>query len=226
MIVKLRPDRLWSVVEMCCRVEAGDVMKTGFLRSCSIFFMTLLLFACAGGEIIKDKPDVIAIKKPMSPIDIDSDVELDFKNAIALMQEGKYAQAIPVLNTVIEREKRLPAPYVNVAIAHNKLGDTEAAEENLISALKLDIGHPVANNELGLLYRKKGKFKAARTAYKNAIKEHPDYLPAIKNLGVLCDLYMHDFDCALQQFEDYLELKPGDKTVAIWIADVKQRLGK
>ena len=136
------------------------------------------------------------------------------------------AQAIPVLNAVIEREKRLPAPYVNIAIAYNKLGDTKAAEENLISALKLDIGHPVANNELGLLYRKKGKFTAARVAYENAIKDHPEYLPAIRNLGVLCDLYMHDFDCALQQFEEYLESKPDDKTVAIWVADVKRRLGK
>ncbi len=204
-------------------MENTMMMRT--LKRGSIFFLTLFLFACAGGEM-KKEPDVIAIKKPMSRVDIDSDVELDFKNAVSLMQQEKYAQAIPVLNAVIEREKRLPAPYVNIAIAHNKLGDSKAAEKNLISALKLDIGHPVANNELGLLYRKKGKFKAARTAYENAIKEHPEYLPAIKNLGVLCDLYMHDFDCALQQFENYLELKPDDKTVAIWVADVKRRLGK
>jgi len=39
-------------------------------------------------------------------------------------------------------------------------------------------------------------------------------------------LYLHDFVCALQQFEDYLELKPDDKTVAIWVVDVKRRLGK
>jgi len=142
------------------------------------------------------------------------------------MQEDKNAQAVSVLKSVIEREKRLPAPYVNIAIAYNRLGDTKAAEENLISALKLDIGHPVANNELGLLYRKSGKFKAARTAYENAIKEHPEYLPAIRNLGVLCDLYMHDYECALQQFEDYLELEPDDKTVSLWVVDVKRRLGK
>ncbi len=161
-----------------------------------------------------------------SHVDVDSDVEFDFKNAIVLMQEDKYAQAVPVLKTVIEREKRLPAPYVNIAIAYNKLGDSKAAEENLISALKLDIGHPVANNELGLLYRKSGKFNAARTAYENAIKDHPEYLPARRNLGVLCDLYLHDYECALRQFEEYLDLKPDDKTVAIWVADVKQRLGK
>ncbi len=84
----------------------------------------------------------------------------------------------------------------------------------------------MANNELGLLYRKSGKFNAARTAYENAIKDHPEYLPARRNLGVLCDLYLHDYECALRQFVEYLDLKPDDKTVAIWVADVKQRLGK
>ncbi len=200
-------------------------MKVRTLSRVSVFFMALFLFSCAGVETKKETQTVI-IQKPVSHVVIDSDVELDFNKAVTLMQQEKYAVAIPVLNAVIEREKRLPAPYVNVAIAHNKLGDTKAAEENLILALKLDISHPVANNELGLLYRKKGKFKAARTAYENAINEHPDYLPAIKNLGILCDLYMHDFDCALQQFEDYLELQADDKTVTIWIADVKQRIGK
>lgn len=208
-------------------VETGDIAMIRNLRRCFICLLTVFLFACAGGEV-KEDTGVASISKKLDyvDVDVDSDVELDFKNAISLMQEEKYAQAIPVLNAVIEREKRLPAPYVNIAIAYNKLGDTKAAEENLISALKLDIGHPVANNELGLLYRKKGKFKAARVAYENAIKDHPEYLPAIRNLGVLCDLYMHDFDCALQQFEEYLELKPGDKTVVIWVADVKRRLGK
>lgn len=197
------------------------------LRVCSIFSFAILLFSCAGGEIKEEaKPVSINTSTRYSHVDVDSDVELDFKSAIVLMQEEKYAQAVPVLKTVIEREKRLPAPYVNIAIAYNKLGDSKAAEENLISALKLDIGHPVANNELGLLYRKTGKFNAARTAYENAIKDYPDYLPARRNLGVLCDLYLHDYECALRQFEEYLELKPDDKTVAIWVADVKQRLGK
>lgn len=206
-------------------VEIGYIAMIRNLRRCLICLLVVFLFACAGGEV-KEDAGVASIGKKLDHVDVDSDVELDFKNAISLMQAEKYAQAIPVLNTVIEREKRLPAPYVNLAIAHNELGDIKAAEENLISALKLDIGHPVANNELGLLYRKKGKFKAARIAYENAIKDHPEYLPAIRNLGVLCDLYMHDFDCALQQFEEYLELKPDDKTVAIWVADVKRRLGK
>jgi len=200
---------------------------TGVLRKYFICFVALFLYACTGGEVKQQQQeDVTTFKQESKYIDIDSDVELDFKNAIVLMQQDENAQAVVVLKTVIEREQRLPAPFVNIAIAYNKLGESELAEENLIKALKLDIGHPVANNELGLLYRKKGKFKAARTAYENAIKDHPDFLAAKRNLGVLCDLYMHDFECALEQFEDYLELKPDDKTVAIWVADVKRRLGK
>ncbi len=198
---------------------------TVLLRKYFIYLLYVFLCACAGGDIKQDA-DTSVIKKTFDHVGIDSDIELDFERAIALMQQDENAQAVAVLKTVIEREQRLPAPFVNIAIAYNKLGETGAAEENLIKALKLDIGHPVANNELGLLYRKKGKFKAARTAYENAIKDNPGYLPAKRNLGVLCDLYIHDFNCALEQFEDYLELEPDDKTVAIWVADVRRRVEK
>lgn len=198
----------------------------GILLKLLISMLYVLLYSCAGGGDIKQEPDIGSVKKSSTYVDVDPSVENDFRSAIALMQNENYDQAVVVLTSVIEREKRLPAPYVNIAIAYNNLGNTKAAEENLINALKIDIGHPVANNELGLLYRKSGKFNAARTAYQNAIKDNPEYLPAIRNLGVLCDLYLHDFQCALEQFEDYLELKPDDKSVEIWVADVKSRLGK
>ncbi len=199
------------------------------MRYCTILLFLVFLFSCAGGGVKNStdtNADISQIKNKVSHVNVDSDVELDFKNAVVLLQESKYQQAISVLNTVVEREKRLPAPYVNLAMAYSALGEIKSAEKNLINALKLEIGHPVANNELGLLYRKAGKFKAARTAYENAIKDNPEYLPAIRNLGVLCDLYMRDYDCALQQFENYLELKPDDKTMVIWVADVKQRINK
>ncbi len=193
------------------------------LRKLALCLICGFLFSCAGGDIKQDD-EVYSAKKVTNYGDIDSDVEADFITAVALLNEEKNVQAIELLKKVIEREQRLPAPYVNIAIAYTKTGDLKAAEENLINALKLDIGHREANNELGLLYRRAGKFNAARTAYQNAIKEHADYAPARRNLGVLCDLYMHDYKCALEQFEAYLELRPDDKAAAIWIADVKQRL--
>ena len=198
------------------------------LKQALLLISLLFLFSCAGDKVkpSADTKEVFKAVEKVEYIDVDSDVESDFEDAVDLMKDKKYEQAVSLLKSVIAREQRLPAPYVDIAIAYIKLGDDKAAEENLISALKLNIGHAVANNELGLLYRKQGKFKAARTAYENAIKDHPKYLPAKRNLGVLCDLYLHDFYCALQQYDDYLEIRPDDKTMAIWLFDVKQRLGK
>jgi len=187
-------------------------------------FVFILLASCAGE--VKQDAEVTQQKTEIKYVDVDSEVEEDFIRAVALMDQDKYAQAIELLDTVVEREQRLPAPFVNLGIAHNKLGDDKAAEVNLIKALKLDINHAVANNELGLLYRRTGKFNAAKTAYQNALQKHPEYVPAIRNLGVLCDLYLHDYDCALTQFENYQELVPDDKNAVIWIADVKRRLDK
>ncbi|MCG6939581.1 MAG: tetratricopeptide repeat protein [Gammaproteobacteria bacterium] len=198
---------------------------TAVLHKLFIIISCVMLFSCTGSNVMQGG-DSALLGSNLSYIDVDSDVESDFNSAVVLIQQEKYSQAIDVLKSVIEREQRLPAPYVNLAIAYNRSGNSKEAEANLISALKLDIGDPVANNELGLLYRKAGKFKAAHTAYSNAIRQHPDYLPAKRNLGVLCDLYMHDYQCALEQYEAYLEQKPDDSTVAIWIADVKSRLDK
>ena len=208
-----------------CQIE-NEFNMPGVFRNFVLCLVCSVLFACAGGDVKQENEEVYSAKKVTNYSDIDSDVEADFEAAVALLQEERYVQAIDILKTVIEREQRLPAPYVNIAMAYTKTGDAKTAEENLIHALKLDIGHAGANNQLGLLYRKAGKFNAARVAYQNAIKEHPDFLPAKRNLGVLCDLYMHDYVCALEQFENYLELSPDDKTVAIWVADVKNRLGK
>ena len=188
--------------------------------------LAFILLASCAGEVRQDADLGQPTRTEVEYVDVDSDIEEDFSRAVTLMQQDKYAQAIEVLETVVEREKRLPAPFVNLGIAHNKLGNDKKAEENLIRALKLDINHAVANNELGLLYRRKGKFNAAKTAYQNALVKHPEYVPAIRNLGILCDLYLHDYDCALEQFESYQELVPDDKNAAIWVADVKRRLGQ
>jgi len=48
----------------------------------------------------------------------------------------------------------------------------------------------------------------------------------IKNLGILCEIYMRDLPCALEQYEHYLELIPDDKTMNIWVSDVSRRAGK
>lgn len=192
-------------------------------------FKLLLLLICGISmqSCVTDsvKPDDQAASQEIEVFNIDSDIEEDFDVALKHLKSEEYDAAIKILEQIIDKEKRVPAPYINLAMAYDKKGDQKTAEKYLLDAVNIDLSHPVANNQLGLLYRKQGRFDDARKAYSNALTRYPDYLPVVKNLGILCDLYIRDLPCALQQYEHYQSLQPEDKTMNIWITDLSRRMG-
>jgi len=159
----------------------------------------------------------------VSPMDEASREEFD--HAVAMLRDERYDDAIVLFEKVIARSPGVTAPYIDVAIAYGYSGETEKAEENLKAALELFPGHPVACNEYGLLYRRTGRFAEARAMYEEAIARFPQYLPVRRNLGILCDLYLGDPACALEQYEVYSEAEPEDEQVKLWVADLRARLG-
>jgi tetratricopeptide (TPR) repeat protein len=130
------------------------------------------------------------------------------------------------LNRVVERSEKSVAPYINLGIAYRKTNDLKRAEVSLDKALKLNPNHPAANNEMGMVYRKIGKFSEARRTYERVLERFPKFYPARKNLGILCDLYINDLRCAMANYEIYNKADPGDKSVVMWIADLRKRMGK
>ncbi|MGE5189205.1 MAG: tetratricopeptide repeat protein [Gemmatimonadota bacterium] len=150
----------------------------------------------------------------------------DFDRAVAMLKDQDYGGAIDLLEEVIGRSPGVTAPYIDIAIAYQRVGRPERAEEHLRTALTLFPGHPVACNEYGLLYRRTGRFAEARAIYEKAIEGFPDYAPAHRNLGILCDLYLNDPSCALEHYEIYRKARPDDPQVALWIAAVRARLGR
>lgn len=150
----------------------------------------------------------------------------EFERAVAMMKDGKNDEAIGLLTKVIERTPGVTAPYINIAVALMRTGKPEQAEQHLKTALSLVPDHPAASNEYGLLLRRAGRFKEAREVYEKALTSFPEYLPLHRNLGILCDLYLNDPECALRQFEIYSEGMPADGQVKIWIAELRMRLGR
>jgi tetratricopeptide (TPR) repeat protein len=157
---------------------------------------------------------------------MDDESRRDFNHAVALLKVQNNAQAIDLLEKVIAQSPGISAPYIDIAIAYQRVGKLEQAEEHLKTALKLFPEHPVASNECGLLYRKTGRFGEARAIYERSISRFPGYYPLHKNLGILCDLYLDDAECALKQFEIYSERRPADAQVKIWISELRMRLGR
>ncbi|MGW8181291.1 MAG: tetratricopeptide repeat protein [bacterium] len=155
---------------------------------------------------------------------MDDELRNDFNRAVVMLNQQEYDQAIVLLENVIGKSPGVTAPYIDVAIAYERIGKPEKAEEYLRTALELFPDHPVASNEYGLLHRRAGRFAEARTIYEKAIARFPDYYPLHRNLGILCDLYQNDFTCALEHYRIYSDAKPEDKQVKLWIADLSARL--
>ncbi len=127
------------------------------------------------------------------------DVRVDYDRALELLARGASAEGIGLLETVAAAAPGLSAPRISLGIAYHRLGDLEAAEQHLLQALAINPDHPIALNELGIVYRKTARFSEARRQYEAALAVYPGYHYARRNLAVLCDLYLADLECALSR---------------------------
>jgi Flp pilus assembly protein TadD len=157
---------------------------------------------------------------------VGSNVREDYDAALTLLEQGRNAQGIAILEGVAENEPDLSAPRIDLGIAYHRSGNLEAAERNLLHALASNPGHPIAYNELGIVYRKTGRFVEARQSYEAALAIYPGYHFARRNLAVLCDLYLADLNCALQNYEAYMATVPKDDEASMWISDIRYRMGQ
>ncbi|MCK7596082.1 tetratricopeptide repeat protein [Microbulbifer sp. CAU 1566] len=192
-------------------------MQTSRIFTCVLCVFVLLLSACASGPQRSSRP------VDQSSVKVSGGVTRDFDRAVEYLQGERYPEAVELLQDVVAREQRLSAPYVNLGIAYYRTGDEKHAEEAFLEALRAAPLDPLASNELAVLYRRQGRFDEARKTYSDALQVHPDNLPLIKNLGILCDLYLQDVNCALAQFDQYLKYQPEDAKVSLWVTDLKRR---
>ena len=188
-------------------------------RAC-LLLACALLAACSTAPKVKTAPTA-------APVEISEEARNRYQSALALMQAGKDDEAEAVLLALTRDFPDLAGPYVNLGILYGRAGHAEKAEQALRKALALRPDNAAAHNELGILYREQGRFEEARAAYQAALKADPKYAYAHLNLGILLDIYLQRPAEALPHYEAYQALQPRpDKTVALWIVDLKRRLEK
>jgi tetratricopeptide (TPR) repeat protein len=142
------------------------------------------------------------------------------------MRRERYEDAAIALEAMTRSYPELITPYLNLAIAFERSGHADKAEQTLRAAL---VQHPrsaLAYNHLGLLYRQGGRFSQAREAYEQALKIDPDYTDAHFNLAILYDLYLQQPSSAFLHYEYYRHAGGNDPMVERWLADLRQRMSQ
>jgi Flp pilus assembly protein TadD len=197
-------------------------------RTCLVLTATLLATACGVNPSARAPQTEIQDENGFTireDIQVSGDVRQDFNMALRMLEQEQYEQAIVLLESVTDSAPEATAAYINLGIAHGRIGDLENAEISIGKALTLNPRHPVAHNEMGMIYRRTGRFDAARQSYEKALSLHPEFHFARLNLAILCDVYLADLECALENYELYRAAVPDDEEASMWIADLRNRAG-
>lgn len=192
--------------------------------------ITALVSACATTETTRP-PARIEIQEEVGftiteDARVGGAVRADYEEALTYLEQSRHDEGIALLEVVAATAPELSAPRIDLGIAHHRAGNLEAAERNLLLALESNPNQPVAHNELGIVYRKTGRFDKARKSYEAALTIYPGFHYARRNLAILCDLYLADLHCALENYEAYMATVPSDDEASMWISDIRYRLGQ
>lgn len=203
--------------------------QTRRCRVAALAVFAVLLGACASGTSSR-APARIEIQEAVGftiteDTNVSGDMRTEYEQAVRLLEQGQQ-QGIQEMQEVILQAPDLVTPYIDLGIALHRTGDLEAAEQSLLKARALNPEHPVVHNELGIIYRKTGRFSDARKSYEAALAIYPNYHYTRRNLAVLCDLYLADLRCAIDNYEAYMNTVPGDDEAAMWVADLRNRMGQ
>ena len=214
---KLRAKRLFSGTISKRPVAVASLLAAGLLN------------ACATTNVPDNPPSRIEILDSFGftiteEARISGDVRVDYNRALQYLERGELRNGIRLLQAVVETAPGISAPRIDLGIAYHLDGQLEAAERNLLLALEANPNHPIAHNELGIVYRKSGRFNEARESYEAALTIYPGYHFARRNLAVLCDLYLADMNCALENYEAYMTTVTADSEVTMWMEDLRYRM--
>lgn len=162
----------------------------------SVLVLLVLLSACSGSAIKSSTQYNIKGEASLSVRD-------SFNEALALMNDNNYEDAAALLEKINAQNNRLAGVHANLGIAYGKLNQYGKAKSALETAVGLNPNSPEILNEMAIAYRNSGEYIASKEVYQKILKKYPKSGQSHLNLGILCDIYMNDIDCALKHYKEY-----------------------
>ncbi|MBI3853469.1 MAG: tetratricopeptide repeat protein [Verrucomicrobia bacterium] len=106
------------------------------------------------------------------------------------------------------RRPNSPGGWLKLGTAQLRTRELGTAEKSFNSALHLGGQNAEALNGLGVVHAQKNRPQEAAQYFSAALKQTPDYRPALLNLAVVSQESLNARPVALQKYREYLALKP------------------
>ncbi len=154
---------------------------------------------------------------------LDPKIEHEFNLGLKAMVERSYDEAEEAFSKMTQAYPNLSGPFANLGAVLTAKKDYANAELAFKNALQQNPKNAEIYNHLGLLYRQTSRFQKALQTYKQGLMIAPKATNLLRNTGILLELYLNSPSAALEYYQRYLEQKPEDKQVQLWISLIKQQ---
>ena len=144
--------------------------------------------------------------------------EVRFNLGCLALDEGRFEQARSELTDYTLRRPNSADGWLKLglaqlrqaqsAAAHARSGQLAVAEKSFNEGLRLSPQNAEALTGLGLVAVQRGQPGDAKQFFNRAWKAQPDYRPALLNLAIVEQQYLGERQAALENYRQYLALKP------------------
>ncbi len=137
------------------------------------------------------------------------DAQAVFNQALGLLQSGKTADALSVIDEAISAGAHDPALYNLKGLAAGELGRNQEAEESFRTVIRLNPNVAMGYNNLGVLLAKLGRHQEAADAFREAHTREPQNFNALLGLGTSLAA-LHKYAEAASSLQEAWNLHPDD----------------
>ena len=147
-----------------------------------------------------------------------------FDDALALLQQGKLRDAVPLLRALVAVEPTNADAHYNLGMALSDLGEFDTAQLHLLKVIHLDPDNVNALVALGVALYRAGDPSAARRRLEQALALDPENGHAHRNLAAVL-ARSNERGPAIEHMRKAYRLLPDDQASAYGLAKALEDLG-
>ena len=193
-------------------------MQLKYFKILTISLMSAMLLACAG-KSTRTESSVAAPSNTIERPVFTPEVTAEYKSALDELKEGKIESAKARFSDLVNRYPLMVGAEVNLGIIADLQQDKTTAKAHFEHALKTNPSNLDALIYSASYQQEVGLFSAAEEHLLKAEQVAPSSDIVQYNLGVLYELYLQDFERAIEHYQRYVELSQNEdaKKVKRWI---------